>query len=29
MIAKEEKRIRENPVGRTTDLWKKVFCASR
>jgi hypothetical protein len=25
MIAEEEKRIRENPLARTTDLLKQVF----
>jgi Protein of unknown function (DUF4197) len=25
MVAAEEKKIRENPVARTTDLLKKVF----
>jgi len=25
MVAEEEKRIRENPMARTTDLLKKVF----
>ena len=29
MIAKEEKRIRENPIGRTTELLQKVFGAAR
>ena len=28
MVAEEEKRIRENPVARTTDLLKKVFGAA-
>jgi len=28
MIAVEEKKIRENPVARSTDLLKKVFGAS-
>jgi hypothetical protein len=27
MIAREEKRIREDPVARTTELLKKVFGA--
>lgn len=27
MVAEEEKRIRENPVARTTDLLQKVFGA--
>jgi hypothetical protein len=27
MIAEEEKKIRQNPVERTTDLLKKVFGA--
>ena len=25
MVAEEEKKIRKNPIGRTTDLLKKVF----
>ena len=29
MIAAEEKRIRENPVARTSELLKKVFGATR
>ena len=28
MVAEEEKRIRENPAARTTDLLKKVFGAA-
>jgi hypothetical protein len=27
LIAEEEKNIRENPLGRTSDLMKKVFAA--
>jgi hypothetical protein len=27
-VAEEEKKIRENPVARTTDLLRKVFGAS-
>ena len=29
MVAREEKKIRENPVERTTDLLKKVFAAAK
>jgi|GEM_PF-3010003 len=29
MIAKEEKKIRENPLGRTSELLKKVFAITQ